>query len=286
MTTMTQMLSAKQFLNQIPHAVIELITCRYWVRREQWLHRAPKAEALKQHFLVFVEQGRMAFEVDGRRVEVGAGECIWIQPGQERAVLGAANDEVLRHINLRLTLTRQGAALACSRNMLHIRAAQSLHRYFCDFLEFYQTPGLLPEQKSLALTLSLMGDAIRLDKGARSRQRDAFSSHQRQLLMRYMTEHLHEGISPADLAAAVDLSLDYFSRCFSSVYGVPPRRYLLEERMRQAAVQLIETNLPIYQVASQVGIDDSNYFCRQFKKVMRCTPGDYRRHGQLPEALY
>ena len=278
-------LNAKSFLNRLPHVQIQLQICRYWVRTEPWIHKAQGQRADIEHFLVFVEQGQMAFEVGGQRYVVGAGECIWMQPGQARAVLGRVGDEVLRHINLRIEIKDGAQSIACSRKCMHIRAAQSLHRYFLDFLSFFETPGILPDQKRLALTLSLMGDALRLDKSTRVTKREALNAHQRQLLLRFITEHIAEGISPADLAISLDLSLDYFTRCFRQVYGIPPRQYLLEQRMRQAAVHLIETNDAIHHAAKLVGIADSNYFCRQFKKVMGLTPGAYRKRGKLPEGM-
>ena len=40
--------------------------------------------------------------------------------------------------------------------------------------------------------------------------------------------------------------------------GKPPITYLNEVRMREAARRLVESNLPVNQIAAQVGILDTN----------------------------
>jgi YesN/AraC family two-component response regulator len=46
--------------------------------------------------------------------------------------------------------------------------------------------------------------------------------------------------------------------------------------MKQAAWRLANTRLSIHQVSEQVGILDSNYFVKLFKKAYGETPSRYR----------
>ena len=50
--------------------------------------------------------------------------------------------------------------------------------------------------------------------------------------------------------------------------GKPPITYLNEVRMREAARRLMESNLPVNQIAAQVGILDTNYFIKLFKRTL------------------
>lgn len=279
-TCMKKSVTAKQFLKRLLLSDVELLVARYWMREGSWVSRPQDND---HHFLVFVEQGQLGLRVNAQDYIISAGECLWVQPGQERMVTGTYGDETVRHINLRFRITDEGSFLACRRGCMHIPAAQTLYRYFQDVLVYDLEPGALAQEKLLSLSLAIFVEALRLDKRDQVRASSLLSSQQKQLIMQRIADGICSGLSPSDLADALDLSLDYFTRCFRSVYGVPPRRYLLEERMRHAARYLIDTNMAIKDVAAQVGIEDVNYYCRQFKKVMGLTPSAFRQRGVLPK---
>ena len=46
--------------------------------------------------------------------------------------------------------------------------------------------------------------------------------------------------------------------------------------LQRAKELLTDTNIPIYQIANEVGIDDYNYFTKIFKKEIGITPKDFR----------
>ena len=96
------------------------------------------------------------------------------------------------------------------------------------------------------------------------------------------------GIMPADLAARVQLSLDYFSRLFRKTYGVAPKTYLKRERMRVASHMLAETDASVKQVAAELGFENVSFFCRQFRSVYALSPARYRVRqntgDRIPEA--
>ena len=53
-------------------------------------------------------------------------------------------------------------------------------------------------------------------------------------------------------------------------------QYLIDLRMRNAAVMFTDTALPVSDICTLVGIDDISYFERLFKKKYDMTPGEYR----------
>jgi len=152
---------------------------------------------------------------------------------------------------------------------------------FDELLAYHEAPGPFPEARLRGLLLALATACFAIaDEPAAG---EGLQAHQRRHLQRFLAEHLHQPIGPADLAAELDLSLDYFSRRFRHSYGVPPRRFLVEERMRAAALRLTESEDPVCEVGRYVGVADPNLFSRQFRRVMGCTPGTYRRRGHAPE---
>ena len=97
-----------------------------------------------------------------------------------------------------------------------------------------------------------------------------------QKINNFIAKHIHEPLTVERLAREVNLSSHYFSAIFHKTAGVPPREYLQEVRMR-FALQLLQTEpLSIKEIAARCGFDDSNYFCRIFRKKYGASPNAYR----------
>jgi len=82
------------------------------------------------------------------------------------------------------------------------------------------------------------------------------------------------------MARELNLSADYFSRCFRRVIGQTPQRYVMEATMRGAAASLLEVPLqPIKKIAERAGYGNVHAFTRAFTQVFRISPAAYRREA-------
>jgi AraC-like DNA-binding protein len=79
------------------------------------------------------------------------------------------------------------------------------------------------------------------------------------------------------LAASVGLSAFHFLRVFRSVTGTTPHQYLIGARLRLAVRKLLDTDLPVTQIAYDVGFQDLSNFVNTFRRVVGRSPGAYRR---------
>lgn len=95
----------------------------------------------------------------------------------------------------------------------------------------------------------------------------------------FMESHYAEDITAERLLQVSHYSQRHFIRLFSATYEKTPQQYLLSIRLRHACVMLKEKNFSITEIATRCGFNDSNYFCRIFKKNMGMTPGVYRKSG-------
>ena len=87
-------------------------------------------------------------------------------------------------------------------------------------------------------------------------------------------------ITLEDLAEIADMSINHFLRTFKRMFGVSPIDYVIRQRLLKACQLMQQTDAPINQIAAQVGFADSNYFSRQFRKVMGKSPRDLRKELQ------
>ncbi len=79
------------------------------------------------------------------------------------------------------------------------------------------------------------------------------------------------------LAAAAGMSRSAFVEHFTDAMGVGPRRYILNQRIRRAAMLLRETELGMAEVAYRVGYNAPEAFSRAFKRETGCSPADWRQ---------
>jgi AraC family transcriptional regulator len=97
-----------------------------------------------------------------------------------------------------------------------------------------------------------------------------------------MNARLSEDISLDELAAEAQLSPFHFARMFRQSVGVPPRVYLTQLRMEKACELLEHTDLPITEIAFEVGYSSNQVLARVFLKHQRMSPTDYRRSARDP----
>jgi AraC family transcriptional regulator len=97
-----------------------------------------------------------------------------------------------------------------------------------------------------------------------------------------MRSRLSEDISLDELAAEAQLSPFHFARMFKQSVGVPPRAYLTQLRLERACELLEQTDLPVTEIAFEVGYSSNQVLARVFLKHMRLTPTDYRRVARNP----
>lgn len=95
-----------------------------------------------------------------------------------------------------------------------------------------------------------------------------------------MRLYFHLPIRVAELAQLAGMSESHFSRQFKSVIGTSPIDWLRRERINQAKRRLIESDDPVKEIARQVGYADQFFFSKDFKKMTKLTPTQFREQEQ------
>jgi len=82
------------------------------------------------------------------------------------------------------------------------------------------------------------------------------------------------------LACEVSLSRSAFSDRFTSVVGMPPKRYLIAWRLQTAKEKLREGRKPMAQIAHEVGYEAEAAFNRAFRREFGIPPAAWRKQTQ------
>lgn len=100
-------------------------------------------------------------------------------------------------------------------------------------------------------------------------------------------ENLHEPMTLADLAEYSHMSLRTFARRFSEEVGMSPGRWLIQQRVDRARHLLEATDLPVDEIAGQVGFAGGTSLREHLHAAIGVAPLAYRRtfRGALSPAL-
>jgi len=82
-----------------------------------------------------------------------------------------------------------------------------------------------------------------------------------------------------ELAAYSNLSVTHFCSLFKKNTGYSPVEYFNHLKIQKACQYLSFTDMPIKELAINVGIDDQYYFSRMFSRLMGTSPSEYRKRN-------
>lgn len=93
----------------------------------------------------------------------------------------------------------------------------------------------------------------------------------------YIHENPVKNLSNDEYAKMSGLSKAHFIHKFTSKTGLSPQKYRTYILLDKSISLLEETDMMIYEIADMLGIEDSLYFCRLFKKRFKISPSQYRK---------
>ncbi|MDP5031371.1 MAG: AraC family transcriptional regulator [Paraglaciecola sp.] len=92
----------------------------------------------------------------------------------------------------------------------------------------------------------------------------------------FVRENYHKDICVEQLAQTAFLSVSALERRFKKYLSKTPKQFINEIRLENARRLLIETRLPIVEVAYRCGFSEHSYFSRQFKALFGTLPSQLR----------
>lgn len=93
----------------------------------------------------------------------------------------------------------------------------------------------------------------------------------------YLKAHYAEKISVSDLARRAGMSVRQLERRFADTFKTTPQQYILKLRVLEACGLLANSNLPMTEIALNVGFYDQSSFSKKFSSMMGATPRAYRK---------
>lgn len=128
-------------------------------------------------------------------------------------------------------------------------------------------------QSYLFTILSELNQVYQPLSGSFKKQALSISNKFKELLFAYIkTKH-----RVSDYASLLNVTPNHLNKVVKEITGKSPSKLIEEALIMEAKVLLYQTDLPVNEVASEIGIFDQSYFTRLFKKHEKQTPLQFRK---------
>jgi AraC family transcriptional regulator len=154
------------------------------------------------------------------------------------------------------------------------RADLHLHQLAMMLLAELQSGGIMGELYVESLTQVLVIHLLRhysvLQPAITDRHN--LSPSRLENAIEYIHDHLNGDLSMVQIASNVNVSPTYFASLFKAATGTSLHQYVIKQRVAQAKILLETTDLPISNIASEVGFSSQSHLTYHCKRLTGMTP--------------
>ena len=236
----------------------------------------PFVEQYRCHSVSYVRKGSFGCKTRGRTFELVTGSILVGFPGDEYVcthdhVCGDEclsfflNPELVEMIGDRTEVWRVGAAPPLPESMVLGELAQAAADGRSDV--GLDEVGQLFASRFVEVVSGRSREP--LDIKARDRRRAVESAL-------WIDANSNQQIDLDAAARQAGISSFHFLRLFANVLGVTPHQYLVRSRLRHAARLLADEDIPVTDIAYDVGFGDLSNFVRTFHRAAGVSPRSFR----------
>ncbi len=226
-----------------------------------------------EHFqVIFVRQGNLYFAAENRIKALGPGELILLRLGGAFKLscgnVGYSGVFFAAYENDPLALS--GPPLALTAPPPLVTLAEMIEH------EAGQ-PGPATREVLTALGRALAWKALRLSEAAVHRRESVdYASYWAESARQALEAALLTGRSAREVLGSLGLSYRQVARHFCQVFGVSPKQYQIQARVRYAQQLLETTDLPVTAIAYELHFSSSQHFATQFSRKTGQSPSAFR----------
>ena len=187
------------------------------------------------------------------------------------------------NINYGLSFSSSHSCSRCAGvNFVAQESSPSLRNFFSGINISLQNTGLVHNDIRQRIKLNELIFLLLTDKDSCLRRKllrsaDATSAH----FMNTIYENIFNDISVEALAERTNRSLTSFKKEFKRVFGAPPHRWIIEQRLVRAKIMLTSTNRTVSEIGAECGFSNISHFIKLFRTRYATTPALFRRDRSI-----
>lgn len=247
-----------------------------------WSFDAAWANRLPDFDLWFVWEGRGQLRASGREVALRPGTCLWMRPGGDyEAVQDLDNRLGVSFVHF---VVRDEPGFTPPFEVTDVRSVDFVGGMLAEVVRWVEEDRVLAERLLGDLLRVLVRDHGQTQPGGGERGGGLSATRRRrEQEMRTLATRIMEEPGRAwqvgGQARELGMAPDHFSRVFAEVLGERPQAFVVRQRMLRARQLLLESHLPVGEVAHLLGFRDVFYFSRQFRAFAGMPPSELRRRA-------
>lgn len=265
---------------------IRKVDSAYYLKRNPIVLGAHRDD---HYIFLFQQEGLSKVMVDFRQFEIGENSLYYILPGQVHHYVFSENYPVGWFVALDAGLVPGMLRIVLEdplllRSPIHPCEPERQELLQCleliDAISRRQAGSAYHKQTIYALLTSFvsMVTAIYSNQEERSIEKIPRPMLITQQFRKLLARDYKTLKSPAEYAAACNLSLSYLNEVVKQVTGGAVSYWIQQEIVLEAKRLLYHSEFSIKEIAYELGYEDHAYFCRLFKKSVGETPGEFRKH--------
>lgn len=252
----------------------------------------------KAFTFILAEEGEMQCQVNQEKVDMEAGEALFINAGQSYRLNRSETERCTIYI-IEIAEEYLFAGDECLRDKYITPVAQAEAFPYCRFMPSAEedTDEDILLQALLAAAQTAEGRDMAYELDMKSWMFTAWGSlykkfvqlapecknavlRERAKLNRmtgYLSEHCNEKLTLAGMAEACQVSTGDFCRFFKKHMEMTPFEYLQKCRIWNSMDAVLNKTASMGEIAMANGFAGASYFSETFRKEMGCSPADYRK---------
>lgn len=242
----------------------------YMVRRATFRGWEICSRYITNYELVFVIKGQGDIQIDGQHIHVKAGNLIFFRPGIQHS-LWVSEEPYMEFYGMHFSLPQGEEALPFP-DWMNVEASYRLESLFKTLYEVYRQKGYLYEWRKNLLLQQILCEILTI----LYTKNEPISTVRIRKVLAYIQENPCRPLPLEDLLQQAGIRKTLFMQTFRNITGTTPLQYITGMRLEIACDLLLETKLPISDIAEKCGFSDPFYFSRCFKKKFSLSPRQYR----------
>lgn len=255
-------------------------------------HHRVREKAIDQYVLIYCVEGNGWYSVDGKRYEVYKNQYFILPAGfpHEYGATEGTHWTVywVHFCGSQASIYAEGALKPQDINVsLHSRISEriSIFEEILTTLHYGDSLEDLRYASSLLhhflASMRYLGQYRRAkSKYYHSNDKEPFTYHNHmdivESAIHFMRENMENHLSMEEMLKYIGYSKSHFSIVFKKQMGCTPLAYFNRLKIESACELLKLTDMRMNQICYKIGMKDSLYFSRLFKKTMGMSPTEYR----------
>jgi LacI family transcriptional regulator len=94
--------------------------------------------------------------------------------------------------------------------------------------------------------------------------------------LKYIHQNIEKNLHVDEVVKQVPLSRRALEKRFLEITGYPIYKYIFNLRIEKFTQKLLDTDMSVFEIALDMGLNDSKNIARQFRQAKGCSPSVYR----------